>query len=133
VARFVDSNDPRLVGRRAEHRARFATTLAGRWSTVRGTFDAIMSEQWEFRDDGTVCVTYSARSGTHREEYRWERAGPFQIRIGLPPEEGCPEGTWKVVNYGFDVLEHDAGKEVVLHEVGKEGFWLSDAPLRSQK
>jgi hypothetical protein len=111
---------------------RFATTLAGQWSTVRGTFDAIMSEQWEFRADGRVCVTYSAGSGTHCEEYRWESAGPFQIRIGLLPEEDYPEPPWKVVIYRFDVLEHDAGKEVVLHEAGKKGFWLSDAALRSE-
>jgi hypothetical protein len=128
--RFEGPDDPKLLATLVRYRDKFATTLAGCWSTAHGTFDAIMSERWEFRADGTVFVTSQHLSETDHEVYRWESEGPFRVRLGLPPDEEDPEGTWKSVAYEFAVVEHDAGHEVVLREIGQKGFWLSTAPLR---
>jgi hypothetical protein len=92
-----------------------------------------MSANWEFRADGTLHVMAVSRlSGTEHDVYRWEGEAPFRIRLGLPPCEDAANGTWVTVLYEFAVLEHDAGHEVVLREVGKQGFWLSEAPLRPE-
>jgi hypothetical protein len=129
--RFVTSNDPKLLAELTRCREMFATTLEGRWSAAHGSSDAIMGEQWEFRSEGTLSVTSaSPLSGTHNEIHRWESDGPFRVRLGLATDEEDPEGAWTSVVYEFAVLQHDAGCEVVLREVGQDGFWLSLAPLR---
>ncbi|NUP07551.1 MAG: hypothetical protein HOW73_16000 [Polyangiaceae bacterium] len=89
-----------------------------------------MSSSWDFRSDGTLLVTSeSVLAGLDQEVYRWEQEGPFHVRLGFPPDDETPDGTWASVRYEFVVLEHDVGKEVVLRAVGTAGFWLSDAPL----
>lgn len=128
---MMTPNDPRIVERLRSCRAKFATSLVGRWSTAQGTFDAIMSEQWEFLADGTLRVSRSSRAGTDHDVYLWEADGPFRVRLGLPPDEDEREVLWWTVSYEFAVIEHDAGQEVVLREVGRKGFsFFCQAPLR---
>lgn len=109
--------------------------LVGKWSTVQGTFDVVMTDTWEFRSDGIVIVGSCGAFGSLNsvEEYRWEQCGPFQVRISFPPDDDCSEITWsRPMTYEFGILQHDAGQEVVLHESGKDGFWLADVPLRPE-
>lgn len=130
---FMESKRPEVVAALSDHRARFATSLVGRWHTVRGSADCLMSACWEFRPDGTVHVTSdSVLAGRDEDVYVWRTEGPFRVGLGLPPDEETPEGTWVSVRYGFAVLETDEGEHVVLHGVGERGFWVSDAPLRHE-
>ena len=127
---YVNTPDATLLTTLTRYREAFATTLAGCWSTAQGSFDVVVSERWEFRADGILAVTSaSAWSGTDHETYRWESEGPFLVRLGWLPDEEDPEGSWVTVPYEFAVLEHDAGREVVLRGAGQYGFWLSPAPL----
>lgn len=116
-----------------EHRVRFATTLLGRWASVQGTFDVVQKESWEFCLDGRLVVMDAGARG-EPEVYRWESAGAFRVRLGLLPGdadrgESPDDGTWTTVHYEFALLAHDAGEQIVLREIGREGFWLSLAPL----
>lgn len=119
--------DAELTAHLAACQERFATSLVGTWHTAGGTFDAVMQTTWEFRPDGTATVT---DRGDH-EDYRWESCGPFQVRLGFPPDDDSPAIVWaRVLTYELAILAHDAGREVVLRQVGKAGFWLDDQPLR---
>jgi hypothetical protein len=114
-----------LEERLAAHRARFAVDLAGRWSTAQGSFDVVQGERWDFHEDGRLVVT-DAHGVV--DEVRWEVVGPFRVRLGLPEDDGTT--TWTTLDYEFVVACSDVGEEVVLREVGREGFWTSLAPLR---
>jgi len=125
LARFIDAREPRLVARLAECRTRFANSLVGKWTSVQGTFDAVMMDVWEFRSDGTAVVHSYGPFGHLNgiEEYRWDQSSPLTIRIGEPPDEDCAEVTWsRPIAYELAILEHDSGCEVVLHETGADGF-----------
>lgn len=128
---FLQSKRADTLAKLADARARFATSLEGRWFTARGTADRLMCDCWDFRSDGTVHITFdSVWSGRDEDVYLWRAEGPFQIGLGYPPDEESSEALWVSVHYDFEVLENEEGENVVLHQVDKSGFWISDAPLR---
>ena len=129
------AGDERLAARLDALRRRFATGLVGRWHSAQGTLDMVMGERWEFRADGTGSSwSHSALHGEDETAFTWRHHGPNAVVVSLPDEEdrdalldGAAE---RVVHYEFAIVRHDLGQDVVLREVGCEGFWFGLAPLR---
>jgi hypothetical protein len=98
----------------------------GRWSLAQGTF-SMMDEVWEFRPDGTGSVTYtSGMSGTEREPFLWRAVRPFHLEICWPDE---PPDPWVAVEYELVTVTHDAGQQLAMRQVGRQGFLTSPLPL----
>jgi hypothetical protein len=133
-------NDPRIE----DARQRFAHSLVGRWSTAQGTFDIVMGEHWEFREDGTGRMVNTGSFGSPRGETRfeWRQSGDFEIELKMGeyvpsyPDDVVKaedygdedvEDDWFRFRYHFEIIEHDCGTEVGLIGIG--GFLTLDAPL----
>lgn len=114
------------------YRERFRVTPAGRWRTARGTFDAVSSDTVNFCPDHTGVIEYgSAFSGETSARFEWREKGERVIELRYVEDEVADEQEpWDEISYDFKRLETDAGGEVVLHEVGRDGFWDLPAPLR---
>jgi hypothetical protein len=116
-----------------EYRRRFRRAPVGEWAAARGTFDSLTSETVVFAPDGTGTLGYDgAFSGAKAMAFEWREKAPqvVEVRYADDAEPGGDDEEWDAVAYDFKLVEHDAGAEVVIHEVGQEGFWDVSAPLR---
>jgi hypothetical protein len=116
-----------------EYRRRFRRAPVGEWATARGTFDSLTSETVVFAPDGTGTLGYDgALSGERKAAFEWREKAPQVIEVRYADDEDSGEGDeeWDAVAYDFKLIEHDAGAEVVIYEVGQEGFWDVLTPLR---
>jgi hypothetical protein len=116
-----------------EYRGRFRRAPVGQWSTARGTFDSLTSETIVFAPDGTGTLGYDgALSGATKAAFEWREKAPqvVEVRYADDEEPGEDDEEWDAVAYDFKLIEHDAGVEVVIYEVGQEGFWDVLTPLR---
>lgn len=119
-----------------ECRRRFRNAPVGEWSTARGTFDSLSSERVVFAPDGTGTLdSGSAFSGEQQLKFEWREKAPQVVEVRYVDDAAAVENdeVWDTVAYDFKLVEHDAGAEVVLHEVGREGFWDVPTPLRFVK
>lgn len=117
------------------YRQAFARGPVGKWSTSQGSFDVMMSEEWEFLPSGFLKIAWhSVLSGTSEELFRWRSVGDFRLELGFLPDPEDPlepddldpaDEPWTRVEYEFVILEHDAGREVVMRQVNARGFWTS--------
>lgn len=115
-----------------EYRERFGRVPLGTWRTAQGTFDVVSSDVLTFRPDHTGTIKYgSSFSGETAVRFEWREKGERVVEVRYAGDEAGSEDLWDEISYDFKVLETDAGEEVVLYEVGHDGFWDSDAPLRS--
>lgn len=115
------------------YRRRFRRAPVGEWGTARGTFEALTSETLVFAPDGTGTLGYDgALSGERQAAFAWREKAAQVIEVRYVDEEDSGEGDeeWDAVAYDFKLIEHDAGAEVVIYEVGQEGFWDVLTPLR---
>ncbi|GAA3113185.1 hypothetical protein [Streptosporangium carneum] len=101
----------------------------GRWRTAIGTAGALFGEEILFTEDGTgLLTTHSVIFGTERSSFRWRMDGPARLRIHLvDSEEDVDRET--VVAMEFRSHDSDVGRQTVLAEQGKKGFWLVSDPL----
>jgi hypothetical protein len=109
-----------------EYRQRFRRAPVGEWATARGTFDSVVSETMVFAPDGTGTLGHdSAFSGPKKLAFEWREKAPqvIEVRYADDADSGEDGEEWDAVAYDFKLIEHDAGSEVVIHEVGQEGFW----------
>ena len=116
-----------------EYRRRFRRAPVGEWATARGTFDSLSSETVTFSPDGTGTLGYDgALSGAKALAFEWREKAPqvVEVRYADDADSGGDDEEWDSVAYDFKLIEHDAGAEVVIYEVGQEGFWDVLAPLR---
>lgn len=116
------------------YRERFRIALVGVWQTAQGTFDQVSGDTVTFRPDHTGVIEYgSAFSGETAARFEWREKGERTIEVRFTDDEddrGEEAEPWGDLVYDFRVNATDVGGEVVLHEVGREGFWDSEAPLR---
>ena len=114
-----------------EYRRRFGRAPVGEWAAARGTFDSVTSETVTFAPDGTGTLKYDgAFSGSKETAFEWREKAPQVVEVRYAADDGEEEEEWDSVAYDFKLIEHDAGAEVVIHEVGQEGFWDVMSPLR---
>ena len=116
-----------------EYRRRFRSAPLGEWATARGTFDSLASETIVFAPDGTGALGYDgALPGATRVAFEWRERAPqvIEVRYADDEDSGEDDEEWDEVAYDFKLVEHDAGAEVVIYEVGQEGFWDVLTPLR---
>ena len=116
-----------------EYRRRFRRAPVGEWATARGTFDSLASETVVFADDGTGKLGYDgALSGEMHAAFEWREKAPHVVEVRYVDDEDSGEDDEErdTVAYDFKLIEHDAGVEVVIYEVGQEGFWDVLTPLR---
>lgn len=115
------------------YRRRFRRAPVGEWAAARGTFDSLTSETIVFAPDGTGALGYhGALSGATKTTFEWREKAPLVVEVRYAGDDDSDEGGegWDALAYDFKLIEHDAGAEVVIHEVGQEGFWDVSAPLR---
>lgn len=116
-----------------EYRRRFRRAPVGEWATARGTFDSLTSETIVFAPDGTGTLGYEGMlSGAKKAAFEWREKAPQVVEVRYADDDDAGDDTeeWDAVAYDFKLIEHDAGAEVVLHEVGQKGFWDVLTPLR---
>ena len=121
--------------RLSEYRERFEQAPVGQWTTARGTFDALTNETIIFAPDHTGTISYSgALKGETETAFEWREKSPRIIEVRYVEDAGEDEDDeWDAVAYDFKLMEHDAGDEIVMYEVGQEGFWDVLAALRFVK
>lgn len=118
-------------------RKRFADNLVGVWQTASGTFDGLCATTWRFLPDGSA----SEDDGRHVNTYLWRKHSTCAIELcdttsddGDDEDHGTqdasPADDWDLVRYDFKTIAHDGGREIVLHQVGQESFYMCMAPLR---
>jgi hypothetical protein len=120
------------------YRARFLSAPVGQWTTARGTFDVLTNETIIFAADHTGTISYNgALKGETETAFEWREKLPFVIEVRYVDDADASEEVddeeWDAIVYGFKLIEHDAGSDVVMHEVGQEGFWDVLAALRFVK
>jgi hypothetical protein len=116
-----------------EYRRRFRRAPVGEWATARGTFDSLAGETMVFAPDGTGTLGYDgALPGAEKMAFEWREKAPQLVEVRYVDDEAPGEDgeEWDAVAYDFKLIEHDAGAEVVIYEVGREGFWDVSTPLR---
>jgi transglutaminase-like putative cysteine protease len=114
-----------------EYRQRFRRAPVGEWTTARGTFDSLSGERLVFAQDGTGTLGRDgAPSDATKTAFEWREKAPLVIEMRYAADADEDEEEWDAVAYDFKLIEHDAGTEVVIYEVGQEGFWDVLAPLR---
>jgi hypothetical protein len=138
-----------------EYRVRFSKAPVGHWFPASGTFNNVMGQDWYFYSDGTgKYIDYGPFGSIYSEtRFEWREKGERTIEfretesIGhdfddddegedekpTTDEEGVMD--WVTIKYDVRVVQHDAGSEVALYDVGQvergiqleeTGFWGSD-------
>ena len=114
-----------------EYRSRFRSAPVGTWETAQGTFDAVQSQVITFHPDQTGTIDdHRSLSGSGPVRFEWREKEERVIEVRYSDDESEAEEPWDEIRYDFKIKEGDTGSEVVLYEVGHDGFWDSAAPLR---
>ncbi len=118
-----------------DYRTRYSTAPLGAWATAQGTFDVVSHDTFTFYADHTGLIQYgSAFSGESEVRFEWREKGERLIELRYVDEDDANEDElWDKVAYDFRLIETDTGEEVVLYEIGQDGFWDSLSPLRHIK
>lgn len=142
----VETPSPSWSDSLDEHRKRFKRAPIGLWQTHQGSLDRVMSEEWEFRPDGTGLVRHFGPLNSPVQEtgFEWREQAPFAVEArvvfdayleDLDDEERSSvagreyPSEWELVSYDFRPVESGAGRTICLCQPGAKGFWFSMAPL----
>ncbi|PCC69122.1 hypothetical protein SAMN02745121_05770 [Nannocystis exedens] len=130
-------SEPRLE----RYRQRFRSAPVGEWRQALGSFP-FMNQVWTIEPDHTGAMEWRSGSGVLRSAFEWQEVGDYHIRVrclevadGEPTNEAEPEerepDPWIDLRYEFSLgTDGDLpGVVVLLHEVGRAGFWWSEDPL----
>ncbi|MFL6253778.1 MAG: hypothetical protein ACJ74T_02030 [Pyrinomonadaceae bacterium] len=80
------------------------------------------SETIVFAPGGTGTLGYDgALTGATQAAFEWREKAPqvVEVRYVDDDDSGEDDEEWDTVAYDFKLIEHDAGAEVVIYEVGQ--------------
>lgn len=111
-------------------RNQFRNNIVGDGVTCAGSFDAVHQQLWHFNTDGSGFY-----EGRGKIDFAWREVALRTIEIceqcdSDDDSSKAADAPWSRVEYGFKELLHDAGREIVLHQLGQDGFYMSMYPLR---
>ena len=102
-----------------KYKQRFEHSLVGKWKSAEGTFD-LMYDSFEFLENGTG-EWISEGAGTERlVKFEWRSKAAFSIEF-----REAEDDEWIEISYGFKVIENDVAKEIILHQLGLDTFYLA--------
>lgn len=126
------------------YKNRFQNSLVGKWTTIEGTF-SIMSDTFEFYEDGKGIWTQSSGSGECVTYFNWKIDEPFVVNILETKVEYLPDsGTaddnqkadieqWHKLEYDFKIISNDCGNEIALCNKNSELFYFAMQRIGLQK
>lgn len=114
------------------YREHYAENLLGTWQSIEGTNHPLTSETFEFYDDftGKICVQ-SMGVVSNKTYFLWQPVDKNRIRLceTLSPQLPEETTTWAEISYDFKMYQTEAREDVVLYQIGQDGFWTCPVPL----